>query len=955
MNTPHQIVDAVRWVMDGVIREKAQSQAIAEQFNELVQETRRRTAHCLSLVRRGARLEARDAAFTKPPLPEMLAAIHDPVLERWSAFCERHQLAVPAKVNAAEVEEFNESMQELDRMEPLLRQWRLENLRRDPAHTRIQTLWRLIRADPTNSAWRKDAQLFEEPALLELDGVFYRDLALGRLDQCWSITSFTSRKEWNSPIAAARTRQWQSQLRDIAPRNAQQRALEVARLLHSAYQERNVGRAAEQMKEYEALQFFLSDSDQVIPEPVQSDVAAVVDWLCAQQVEEDRRRDGAARLCALDALMAGSSAKKEELELALVAIERVPPDAPWHDLRDLTYQRIAAMKGQERRARTMRWTAAIAAILVVAACAAAGIMWIRGNEDARILATQAEEQIASGRLLDAAQVLDNAVSVGLDTREPIIAAMESLRVAQAARKEDERKFEVLFSDAGDPSSRLARPGAMDQAEGLSFSIEQRERIDGWRKANAAGEAVRLRERNDAFAARVKTISDEIARVAKDGPDAVGASAALASVQAAARTLSLEQGVSPATRATLDPVIARIRSMDSVWTTVRSERSRAADRNAAYATVGTAASNPARYAQALQSFSEEWPEDPRATNCGSAASDREAWSWMMDWTDRMTPLQGRMWPTASSARQDAIQAAEAHASKFQQSPFAVSASQYAKLLTTDSSWSDWLDTVMTRPAMRVGELKLLDGKSFFYVIGHPLSGETPTAKLFAVIRSGETLNKPETRSFDRNKIARDGVSPQSTLSRVVLQVIQDSKIDAPKRAATAFDLVAHTKEVDPLLRLAIATELAKLVEAQLPGSAKRFEEFLTTCSERRVPDVDFLAPSNEASNRARKTAADLLEGAPTAAQIFSDDVAMRKEVTRALSSTFKPVGRVIATQGIRSIELLPGVTRAAGTRLVAVTASVTSAATVIPLGADGSNLGAVPLETLVFEASEASFK
>lgn len=957
MMRPRQVVDAVRWVMDGLIREKAQSAAIAHQYAELVAEARRRSAECLSLLRQGSRLEARELAQRQPQLLDVLAVLHDRALERWPEFCKRHGLADPPSLSMREVEELLDGMRTLEKLEPILDEWRIQNLRRDPAHVRLQTLWRLVRADPSSPAWRDDALRFEESALRELGDSYSRSLALGKFEECWRMQGFAARPNWKTPSALTMARKWESELQALVPRTAHDRASEVARLLHERFLEQDLAGAREQAQQFAALRFFLSDSGMPLAGNVAAEADAAISWIEQQQRDEERRRDGLARLAALQALLGLQTATREQLEEALRGVESAPPDEPWDDEQLAASSRIHQFVAQERRARAVRWLSAVAAILTIGAFVAWGIMSYRATEHAGQVAERILVLIEQGQLEDADQHLASARELGLDHHDVVRHAADELARARASRGEDERRFEVLLVEAGDPAAARARVAAIDEAERLVVTVAQRERISTWRADYAAAGVVRQRERDVAFGEQVKALSDGLTELSRLDPDAGGASERLSAFEAQCRALQSQRDISPPTTEALGKARDKLERLSTEWAALRKERTRSRDRDAGFAKLLSAAASPATYAEALVDFASEWPEDPRAKECRSAAGDLAAWEILTDWTTRMQPFAGRPLPTSPTERAALQNAVSDHLTAHPLTPFA--ARPILALLEPAQPCLAWIESLAQQPAMSLGQIRLTNGATYYVRRNLPMTGRTGATYIAAVVTSVDTLDVPERQPFPLDQIAFDGESPQAAMAARVMAFLSKSPSDDPATLIQLWKLAAMDESLDPLVRLMIAEGLASCLRGPLSSSSQLWDAFEKAAADAAVAEADWIAQANASSESARRRATQALRSAPTPDQLGAHLAASRAEATRSLGSSYQPVGRVIRSGSGRVIEWLSAASQSASRNPVAVVSRTGAVVVIVPLGTTEGRerdqaLDGVSPGALVFEQRGGGF-
>ncbi|MDA0802166.1 MAG: hypothetical protein O2819_00205 [Planctomycetota bacterium] len=952
---PRQVVDAVRWVMDGLIREKAQSAAIAQQYGDLVADARRRASECLSLLRQGAWMEARELAARQPALLDTLAALHDPALARWPEFCKRYGLADPPGLSVRELDELQEGLRALEKLEPLLDEWRIQNLRREPAHVRLQTLWRLIRADPAGPFWRDDARVFEEPSLVELANAFSKAMVSGRLEECWRLQGFVARKEWKNPTALKVARKWEQELQALGPKTAHDRAAEIVRLLHERFQEQDVAGAKAKVKEFEALRFFLSDTGMPISGETAATADAAMQWIELQQSEEERRRNGAARLAGLRALHGLHTATREQLEEALRAVEEVPPEEPWEEDQLAVRMRIGQFVAQERRARAVKWLSAAAVIVATGTGMAWGVMKHRANQNAERLADQAIGFLEAGRLADAEGVLDSARQLGLDKHEVIVHASASLVAAQASRLKDDQQFEVLITEAGDPSTASARAASVDKAETRVSSTAQRERVAAWRAAYEAATQERQRARDAHFTDRVKTIAEQLADLSKGDPALEGAMQALIAIDAQIRSMETEPRISLPAKEALAPTRKRADRLSAEWAALRNERERHAAREADNAQLALAVTSPAAYAAGLRSFVDRWPDDQRAAEYRRAAGDEIAWEMVTDWSTRMRAFSGKPLPTSLTQQEKLAAALDDHVARHPLSPYKEDALVARALVSPSREWESWVEEFSKSPYVGLGLARVADGKVWYTRRSDSNFNKNSPHQSFRVIHSVDTLNASTLKTVPTDSILYLGDSPQFTMMQKARAVLDRRGLEPAEAMIQVWESMAWDTKVDPILRLLLTQELMDRLRSSLPGSAARWDEFERAIATAAVPVVDWIAPPTASSESARRRAEGALGSAPTVAQLRADQVAAQASAMRAMAATYVPVGRIVRDDAGRRIEFVPGAAQGApGTkdRLVGVVSRPEAPVAIVNLvDQDGTkHLDLVPVGTLVFRAS-----
>ncbi|MCF0233787.1 MAG: hypothetical protein HUK22_02260 [Thermoguttaceae bacterium] len=170
MNDYQTTIDRIRMILtltDGTPTEDLRT--LAEEYSQACLEVNRRLADCAKFLRSGNPSEALRLAETAPNVLDLCNLLDFPERAVWDDVCQTYRLTRPTPFSAETIESLNAAFEEIKAVDGLLRRNRFLALARAPLTDRLEVLYALAAADPTNLTWSDSIPQLERALDLEIE------------------------------------------------------------------------------------------------------------------------------------------------------------------------------------------------------------------------------------------------------------------------------------------------------------------------------------------------------------------------------------------------------------------------------------------------------------------------------------------------------------------------------------------------------------------------------------------------------------------------------------------------------------------------------------------------------------------------------------------------------------------------------------------------------------------
>ena len=899
MGRAAELLDSVRLVLEGVIRDREEVNRVATSVAATSREVHAVLTRCVEMTRRGQRVEAEWEIQSLRDFPELAVALSSELLASWAKFCGVNSLPAPARLAPEVVSELNASLQQIEAMRATLTRYRRQNLALAPARVRLKTLRSLVARDPTNAAWRQDVLAFEEAALQEMVAEFdiYMKTESFR-DDAWAICTELAAGDWTHPDAAAVAHKMGKRLWADAAESAAARAQKVSELLYADYMAEDVAAASARVAEWRVLEWFMSDAPVKVSAAATENVKLVVDWLEAREREVAHRQSERARVDNLSRLLEKSDSSMEALVQGLRAVDGNRDGCP-HDLQELAQARIGEIRMAKRRRRVAIGGASLLVLALMAAAGFVAVQSVLRTAKSTEIAAAVTMNIATGYLDRAQSLLDEGVV--LDPGSEVLAVAESALVrAVTAETERAASFRSLMESAGTPDSEGARADRLRSAADIASTEEELAETADWEAKYTAAQATRQAERDSKFADALTIIGEAVVGLNQLDPLGSDAMMRVDEVDLQLSELERRPGISSGARAAAASLTQRLKQIRGDVELARESASKDLVLSDDLRACAQATVDPTRFAERLRAFAQKHEDSLLSADFLVAAGMQSCWETVARWSALAEQLRLESRPDSSRDVSQRLGRLDEFLKTAALSPLVLGVQAYRTSLVEGSSWVQALTLTLNQwPPMSFHQVRLVDGRSFYFDPHRLVSDSLIDGERIRIYEVFTSPNDLKTR-FERiaaKAVVFEGQSPQAELCSTLLPLVKGLSADPSiTNALRALQLIQNAKRVDPAIRTYLLIGLCEAIAADAPLLSPALTQAVERWQTAEAEGIDWVAESEFAKRPGTKELeAALLSALDTSAIARGRDRG-NADAARVLQLALKPVGMMLDGPG-----------------------------------------------------------
>ena len=911
MNAAKQeLFESVRAVVAGRLRDEAQVREIAYRVSEESTALRRRLDRAVGYARAGLRLEACAEAEAEPTVFELAAAFETDVMRQWRSLCAKNRLPVQDEINVEAIAEIEEA---ITLTAPLRR--RLANMRRlvlsdASAWHRLEALRELIARDPDNPAWQEDRAALEPVTADELGDRFQESLRAGKLEDAELCVARLEQGNWHWGGAAKVGAQLRGTLDRALSERAAVEAREVVAQLDAEWSAENEDGARAAMQRWRDLEQRMLSYGGDMPADLLSRVDEVEAWLAAREADAQAIRENRDRVSELERLVQDESATLGKLRSALRAAEQTFEGVP-DDVRAAADRRIHAF---ERAARMKRLAMVAVVVLLLAGAVVATVMMVRASERSKRIEDMARavvSDIEAGRLDEAERRLrDSERDVELSGAPQMADAKKRLAAAREGVEEKSRRFRSLMDEAGDAASASAKPDKVEDAKQVVQTEDEQGEVAQWLKRHRAFKDSTRTTRMQEGMKLASGIAREIAEAVPNGDASWNGKytaweSALDDVQRQyGEFAEVTEQVSAGKRA--------VESQRAKTAAARVE----GDRLGKLAVLGTAATGPAKLADALQVYCKDHPDSPEGEEFQRAIAAQPTWDAVVAWGAVKLPAARELAKMPQKDRDNALLAITDYADAHPAGPYGASLEELKKLIGPGPEWRQWLKTKLAPDKRSPFNYWMIETKDRTrnYCRADPRLAPLHTQG-GANVRTVKVIKDKSLEEWlvpiPQLQISSEGPSPQMEFAKAQGDRLdsEDKEVNDVYAAFDAIDTLCNDESMDGALAASLMRGLLEKMSAdeelKMPEALRlQMEQGVKRIAREKPDDIDWLNPSDrQARDRSKAARTAMREAAKP--KIWRDQYVAALEATLApLSRLYEPFGVLVKPEGKATI-LTPG--------------------------------------------------
>ena len=877
-----QLQEHVKAILDGSITEASVIEQIAIQYAEFLNDIHLRITQGLDLARRGLRMELRSLVEAKPPLLLALDQLSDSksaavtqfddidldlergknvvlnlpaysLIEMWRKYCRENNLAIPPLMNVEHITEIREavSLAYNDRFDQLHRLFRRQNLALASVSMRLDTLRLLAKRDKKNQIWHEEIIRFESELIHELRHSLSISIQNGLLSEAERIMRGLSSGEWRG-VAEVQLAvvQCEVQVNAAWAEHAVEHASRLAQEMFANYMAESIDQVRESLVQWEIfLERMVRGGTEVPSEPL-SIVTPIIEWLNLRDAEIELSRETKSRLEALERVTVDPTTSAIDVQACLIAAESIMAEVP-PALREIAEWRIEAHLAQMKTRRRMK----VFAIAFLISTILGFSVWftmeeIRASRE-RMFITALESAVDRN---DSDQV-DKLISDLADTHEGFdqhpssLAALKRHADLLVKQGEADKKFEDLFSQAGDPTAISANRSTIDAAANITRTNDQRERVKQWRSVQSAAEARVDEARNDAFFVDVRKFGLEIDQLELLQLGDADTREKLRQSEQFADRIAAVGNISQDAKVAFEIQRGRIQLLrKEVDQAIVAEQLKISEERQLQKII-TEMTSPQKLPELLRQFASDFPESPYSVDFSEVTRNAEQWQAIASWLDLRKDFIESPIPSTESDRILRLLEIQSFRTNHPKSAIDQSILRYEELLVENSVWTDWLaNTLRTWTPMVMQELVLKNGTRYFYDLADsPLITKNQT-KIFSFWKNWTDGVKVSEVILGAD-IKSNGPSPQQLLKDRLEELLTGRNENISLESALKIvRIIRDSEEVDPVARATLIDGLLPKVQIVAPYLKASIEKTLQSLAASKLDSIQWIAPGIPSSRK-----------------------------------------------------------------------------------------------------------
>ena len=868
------LLEQVKAVLDGSIIEGSVIEQIAIQYAEFLNGIQVRVTQGLGLARRGLRMELRSLVDAKPPLLLVLDQLLDSkssaaqiddfrsdfeqgknsvisqpsysIIEIWRKYCRENNLAISPLINVEHIIEIRVavSLAYKDRFDQLHRLFRRQNLALASVSMRLDTLRLLAKRDRKNLLWHEEIIRFENELIQELRHSLTISIQNGLLSEAERIMRDLSNGEWRGvaevQLAVA---QCEVQVNAAWAEHAAEHAARLAQEMFANYMAESIDQVRESLVQWEIFLDRMARGGSEVPSEPLSTVTPIIEWLNLRDAEIDLSRETKSRLEALERVTVDPTTSAIDVQACLIAAESILAEVP-PALREIAEWRVQAHLAQmktHRRIKVFLITFLTAAILGFA-------VWFMMDEfrasRERIFIAALEAAVDRNDSTQVEKLISDSsiIQEGFDQHPSSLAAIKKHADVLVKQAEENKNFEDLFSQAGDPTAISANRSTIEAAANIARTDDQRERVKQWRITQNAVEARDDEARNKAFLEEVQVFGIAIEQLELISPQDIEAQGKLIQLERFSDRNELVQNVSEDAKRAFESLRKRVGALRVEVDRVNEETRLNIAQSVLMDEIMSEISSPEKLSDLLRQFAIRFPTSEYAEDFLAVALNSEQWISVMNWLEIRRVFMKDLIPDLESERKTRKIEIQMFRSKYPKSPLDESLMKYDQLLTENVFWLLWLkNTLKDWQPMLMHQLLLKDDFRYFYGPGTPQKVTKSNTKVFSAWADLNYDSKLPL-SIPLANIKFDGVSPQEDLKvRLEAFLYGRGAKNSPETGLETIRMIRDSVTVEPVLRATLIGELLPKIQTSLPYLKKPFEQSIQLLADANLDEIDWIKP------------------------------------------------------------------------------------------------------------------
>jgi hypothetical protein len=358
MADPRQTVSSIRaFLASGKATAEAQPKSIAAEYARMCTEANFRLRRCADFLREGLRGEALAHARAKPPLLELVSALHFPEAGDWERTCTAMNLPRPGRLAIDAAHYLADAARQQEPLEELLARYRYLSLARAEPAKRLEVLRQLIAADPDSQCWKRDAEELQTVRLASLRSEASAAARIGDIAQVHKLLNELNAGQWIIPIPADLQEILARESSSLAEAAAVARLRELVPHVRAALAEGSYEQGRQVFQEWGAV---VRETRISVPPEYRQEILPLAQWL---DEEDDRREQEKKFRAACATLMSAVQARAPVEQLTKLYRQTVGFQSAMPENISAAYHRALESARREQRAEK-RKQYALAALLV---------------------------------------------------------------------------------------------------------------------------------------------------------------------------------------------------------------------------------------------------------------------------------------------------------------------------------------------------------------------------------------------------------------------------------------------------------------------------------------------------------------------------------------------------------------------------------------------------------------
>ena len=843
--------------------------AAAADYSVACDEVNDRLRTCNGLLKKGLVSEAIRQCEIEPNLLDAVATLDFSEQEQWRQMLLQCEIVAPTPLLLDVAGDLNEAYASSRSVDVLMQQHRLSAIARSPLRLRLEVLRKLAEAEPDNSFWKDDVEVFEEERQKHIQKEAIAAAKAGDVGVLRALDHELHSARWlqhPSPSLLALTRKHREQLEQ---HEARIRLQKISTRLNEAYAAFEVETARSVRTEWhEALENGRLDVD----DPLYLETAPALEWLDEQDAQELAQSEHERGLAKLEQAL-NRRVKAKALEKAYRAATGPGHEIPLH-LETRYKRRMHDLRVEAKRKMVLAIAGVVAAVLLIVGIAtwliaeAATQRKVKQHEQAvKVLIDEGKWQEAHAYLQDLDLVHPHLA--GRPEIQKLIAQVESHFLADKERNAlFSRLVERVRSDVQSPDYQ-----ALDRLREMVITEDEKDTLARLEAKIRTAKTKRQEQVDASFQEQLDALRDrltELDELSRQSTNQLQES--LTIFESELNSLNVNSGsVSSGLRQQTKPLWVRLNAIkESLNIRGREE--------VAKEDLDQVINNPDRYHMTLRKFVEQFPTSRRAGDLKKVLYELDLWKGMATW-DALLDKAANHNMTRPRAIAAARFAPEVENVLRAHGDFPAAATMKYRLdhwkriarRQQDEPLVKQIRSRFEKPWVRdfwtlvIKETRAGDPKQAQrYYLRNPLN-TSPTRKFF--FRYVKNFKLEEAREkFDPERGETLLTPSVEKAPQVALYNKVDKELDGisdENWEECIYHIVEHVidaKEVEPLLRLSLASSA---LEFGCQGSfalEMGFSAYRQELKAARVdPFANWLDPNNVEADDSRKKAARVLDG------------------------------------------------------------------------------------------------